>query len=68
MEIWNSPNVVLPRVGLLVLCYTPNEPINHFIVGAYDDEAEVFVDNDDYGFWPECWISIPEPPIVVNNI
>jgi len=51
MEIWNSPNVVLPKENILVLCYTPDEPINHFIIGAYDNDAQSFIDNDDYGFW-----------------
>lgn len=67
METWNNPFVTLPEDDVLVLCYTPKEPINHFIIGAYDSGVGVFIDNDDYGFWPEYWMSIPDVPIIFDN-
>lgn len=59
---WISVKDNPPEEDKMVLTLNPDQPIMIFVVASRFEETEMFIDYDEYPFYPTHWMPIPEAP------
>lgn len=64
---WISVEDRLPEDGQLIVVFDPEEPIQRYRLGWYEEVIGCIVDGDDCAYWGDFWMPMPPPPQQNNN-